>query len=203
MIAYTYASSAVERSLEHLDRVLGRRDRLQPLLAVPVGPRRVHHAHDRLLDAEALLGDLGDHEVRVVAGGRGDEDVGALDAGLDQGVGLERRADRELPAGVLPALALARVEPLVRERVLRRAPRLRGRRRAPTWRRPTRRGRRRRSVRTSARRDLHSREIRRWARRSGAPARATSTARVLGAPGRSRSRGRSPCATTYLVMSPT
>ena len=70
-----------------------------------------------LLDAEALLGDLGDHEVGVVAGGGGDEHVGALDPGLDQGVGLERGADRELASGVLPGLALAGVEALVRERI--------------------------------------------------------------------------------------
>ena len=50
--------------------------------------------------------------------GRGDEHVGALDPGLDQGVDLQRRADRELALGVLPALALARVQTLVRERIL-------------------------------------------------------------------------------------
>jgi hypothetical protein len=88
------------------------------LLAVPVGARRIHHADDRLLDAEALLGDLGDHEVGVVARGRGDEHIGALDPRLDQRVGLERRADGELAAGVLPALALPGVQALVGERVL-------------------------------------------------------------------------------------
>ena len=38
--------------------------------------------------------------------------------GLDESVDLERRADGELAAGVLPALALSGVEALVRERVL-------------------------------------------------------------------------------------
>ena len=45
-------------------------------------------------DVEAPLRDLGDHEVRVVAVGRGDEGVGAVDAGLEQRVDLERGARR-------------------------------------------------------------------------------------------------------------
>ena len=55
--------------------------------------------------SEALLGDLGDDDVRVVAVGRGDEDVGALDPGGDQRLDLEPGADRELAAEVLPALS--------------------------------------------------------------------------------------------------
>src|ERR1700736_4641532 len=69
----------LERALEHLDRVLGRRDRVQALFAVPAGARRVHHPDDRLLDLVALLRDPRDHEFLFVARGRGDEYVGALD----------------------------------------------------------------------------------------------------------------------------
>src|SRR6185437_2881147 len=122
MIAYMASSRGLglglERALEHLDRVLGRGDRVQPLFAVPAGSRRVHHAHDHLLRPESALGDLGDDQVGVVSVGRGDEHVCALDARLDQRVDLERRADRELTAGVLPTDGLAGVQALVGERVL-------------------------------------------------------------------------------------
>src|SRR3954452_12021967 len=84
--------------LELLDRDRGRADRVQPLLLVPARAARVEHAHDHLLDTEAAPGDLRDDEVRVVAVGGGDEDVGVLDAGLDERVHLERGADREAPA---------------------------------------------------------------------------------------------------------
>ena len=76
------ADLAAHRGLEQLDRDLGGTDRLQALLRVPLGARRVEHAHDDLLDVEAALGDLGDHEVGVVAVGGGDEGVGALDPRL-------------------------------------------------------------------------------------------------------------------------
>jgi len=107
-----------KRAFEHLDRVLGRRDRVQALLAVPARTRGVHDPHDHALHAKSALGDLGDDQVRVIAVGRGDEHVGARDPGLLERVDLQRRADRELAAGVLPAQALARVQALVGERIL-------------------------------------------------------------------------------------
>src|SRR4051812_2941016 len=107
-----------QRALEHLDRVARGTDRVQPLLLVPLGPARVHHAHDDLGHAELLGGDLGDGEVRVVAVGGGDEDVGILDPGLAQCVDLQAVPDREAPAGVLPGGVHPRVEPLVGERIL-------------------------------------------------------------------------------------
>jgi hypothetical protein len=89
------------------------RRQVETLFPIPAGARGVHDAHEHLLHAEAPLGDLGDDEVRVVAVGRGDEDVGTLDAGLNEGVGLQRRPQRELAVGFLPAVALPRVETLV------------------------------------------------------------------------------------------
>ena len=90
---------------------------MQPLFSIPTRPSGVHDAHDHALDLETPLRDLGDDQVRVVAIGRGDKDVGAGDAGLLQRVQLQRRADGELAPRVLPALALTRVQALVRERV--------------------------------------------------------------------------------------
>src|SRR5690606_21551502 len=73
-ITYTAASSGSygipQRGLlDEVDRVLRRADRVQALLGVPVGARRVEHAHDDARHLEAALGDLRDHEVRVVAVG--------------------------------------------------------------------------------------------------------------------------------------
>src|SRR3954454_20357126 len=81
----------VEGLAEHVDRPLRRRDRLQPLLAVPGGARRVHHAAQDAPDLEAPLGDLRDDDVRVVTVGGGDEAVGASDARLQQRIDLQRR----------------------------------------------------------------------------------------------------------------
>src|SRR5215216_5928065 len=106
------------RLLQLLDRDLGRADGVQALLGVPGGAARVEHARDHPRDLEAAVGELRHDEVRVVAVGRGDEDVGLLDPGLGQRVELERRTDREAPAGLLPRSAELDVEPLVRERVL-------------------------------------------------------------------------------------
>src|SRR4051794_28253500 len=106
------------RALELLDRDLRRADGLHALLAVPRRAARVEHARDHARDVEAPLRDLGDDEVRVVAVRGGDEDVGVLDAGLQQGVDLERGADREAPAGLLPGAAELDVEAFVRERIL-------------------------------------------------------------------------------------
>ena len=91
---------------------------MQSLFAVPARARGVHDAHDDLVHDKAPLGDLADDEVCVVAGGGRYEHVGALDPSLDQRVRLERGADGELTAGVLPALVLTGVQALVRERVL-------------------------------------------------------------------------------------
>src|SRR5438270_743528 len=107
-----------ERALEHLNRVLCGRNRVQTLFAVPAGTCGIHHAHDHPFDTEPLLRYLRDDQVRVVAVGRGDEHVRALDPRRDQRVQLESRADGELAPRVLPALRLSGVEALVRERVL-------------------------------------------------------------------------------------
>ena len=56
------------------------------------------------------LRDLRDHEVGVVAVGRGDEGVRPLDSGGEQGVDLERGALGELAAALLPAVGLAPIE---------------------------------------------------------------------------------------------
>src|SRR5689334_5255479 len=120
MITYISAllADGAERRGEHLDRVLGRADRVQPLLAVPRGAGGVHDAHDHLVDLIVLLGDLGDREVGVVAVGRRDEDVGLADPGLGQRVDLHAVADGEAAAGLLPRAVHADLEALVRERVL-------------------------------------------------------------------------------------
>ena len=90
----------------------------EPLLGVPRRAARVEDARDHARDLEAQLGELRDHEVRVVPVGGGDEDVRVLDPRLDQRVELERGADREAAARLLPRRAELDVEPLVRERVL-------------------------------------------------------------------------------------
>ena len=64
---------------------------------------------DDAVDLEALLRDLADDDVRVVAVGGGDDGIGVLDARLAQQVGVHAVADDEAAAPVL-------AEP--RERVL-------------------------------------------------------------------------------------
>ncbi len=82
---------------------------VEAALRVELRARRVEHAHDDAAHVEALLRDLADDDVRVVAVGGDDDGVGVLDAGLAQEVGVHAVPDDER-AG--PALA----EP--RERVL-------------------------------------------------------------------------------------
>ena len=65
--------------------------------------RRVEHAHHHALDVEAPAGDLGDHEVGVVAVRGGHERVRPVDAGREQRVDLERGADGEAAAALLPS----------------------------------------------------------------------------------------------------
>src|SRR4051794_39862627 len=69
-ITYTPAvlsCGGVERgSLDEIDRVLRRTDRVQSLLGVPGGAARIEHAHDDARDVEAALRDLRDHEIGVV-----------------------------------------------------------------------------------------------------------------------------------------
>ena len=147
----TYISYGRPRSASSniVDRGLRRADRVQALLART--RRRAPGPCTRTItrgDVEAALGDLGDDEVRVVAVGGGDEDVGSLDAGLEQRVDLERGADGERPPASSQERRLARVEALVRRAGPRRGRRPRGRRPAPPWRRRSRRGPRRRSGRT-------------------------------------------------------
>ena len=91
---------------------------MQPLLLVPLRPIRVEDPGDHRRHVEAPLGDLGDDDVRVVAVGRGDEGVGPIDPGRVQRLDLERGADRELAAHVLPGALEADLEPRVRLRVL-------------------------------------------------------------------------------------
>ena len=91
------APRLADRALEHVDRDPRRADRVQALALVPLGPQRVEDARDHGRHLVAALGDLGDDDVGVVAVGRGDEGVGLLDPGRDQGVGLEPGADRERP----------------------------------------------------------------------------------------------------------
>src|SRR3954447_17808104 len=114
----TYTDSHSQGALEHLDGEARRADRVQPLLGVPLGPRRVHHAHDDVRHLIALGRQLRDGEVRVVAVGRGDEHLGLLDARLAQGGDLEAVADGEAPSGVLPRRVHAGVQALVGQRVL-------------------------------------------------------------------------------------
>src|SRR5207244_10270820 len=61
---------------------------------------------------------LGDDDVCVVPVGRADDDVGLLDARFDQRIDLQRSADGEPPAQVLPGLLETVVEYRVRLRAL-------------------------------------------------------------------------------------
>src|SRR3954447_21950970 len=121
MMTYTALPPLGDRAegrREHLDGVLRRADRVQPLLLVPGGARRVHDAHDHAVDLVVALGDLRDGEVRVVAVGRGDEDLRLLHARLDERVDLHRVTDGEAAAGLLPRGVEADLEALVGQRVL-------------------------------------------------------------------------------------
>ena len=82
--------------------------RAQAALGVEVGAGRVEHADDDAADPEALLRDLADHDVRVVAVGRDDDGVGVLDPGRARSVGVHAVADDEAagPAGAEPAQRL-------------------------------------------------------------------------------------------------
>src|SRR5262245_46817133 len=64
------------------DRRLGRAHRPQPPLRVEVRARRVEHAGDDAVDAEAFLDHLGDDDIRVVSVGRDHRGVGVLDPRL-------------------------------------------------------------------------------------------------------------------------
>src|SRR4029078_11207135 len=98
-------SDLLERALEHLDRVARRADGVQALLGVPLAPRRVHHAADHARHLVVLARDLRDRQVRVVAVGRGDEDVGLLDPRLAPRGDLEALARAGAAAGRLPPRA--------------------------------------------------------------------------------------------------
>src|SRR3954465_5490854 len=100
--------------LEHLDRDLRRADRAQTVLVVPLGTPRIEHPGYHRGHLKAFLGDLSDHDVRVVAVGRRDERVGALDAGGLKRLDLQARAHREVPAGVFPGSIHAYLEPRMR-----------------------------------------------------------------------------------------
>src|SRR5580692_403546 len=119
MITYMCCSPrSRERDLRRLvDCNLRRADRYQPLLGVPGCAAGVGDPDDHARDLEAALRDLSDDQVRVVAAGSGDEDARLLDPRFQQGIDLERGADREAPAGVLPGCRLVSVEPLMRQRI--------------------------------------------------------------------------------------
>src|SRR3954447_425005 len=118
MITYTRSRLRAERRLDdQLDGGLGGRDDVEAV-GVPGGTRRVEDTGDDLRDLEAPLGDLRDHEVRVVPVRRGDEHVRAIDARLHERVDLERGAHGELAAPVLPRARVGIVQPFVGQRVL-------------------------------------------------------------------------------------
>ena len=102
-------SQARTASVERVDRRLRRADGAHPARGVEVGARRVEHADDDAVDAEPLLGDLADDDVRVVAVRRDDDGVGLLDPGLAEQVDVHAVADEERAGPVV-------AEP--RERVL-------------------------------------------------------------------------------------
>ncbi len=123
-----------ERALEHLDRVLGRADRLQALLARTSSARAgsitrtidLRRRSKRCWAIWAITRFVLSPSVEAM------NTSASLDARLDQRVDLDRGADGEAAAGVLPASwsgprrgARARAGP-------RRGRRPRGRRRAPT-----------------------------------------------------------------------
>ena len=96
------ASSYVEHGLDQrADGPRGRTDRAQAERVVERRAAGVEHAHDDVRDAEALLGDLRDDEVRVVAVGGDDDGVGVLDPGLAQHVGVHAVPDDEAARPVL------------------------------------------------------------------------------------------------------
>ena len=82
------------------------------------------------VDAEPLLRDLADDDVRVVAVGRDDDGVGVLDAGRAQHLGVHAVADDE-PAGPVLAEPAERLLLLV-DGATRPSPRLAARARSPS-----------------------------------------------------------------------
>ena len=70
----------------------------RPSARVELGTRWVENAHDRALDPEALLRDLPDDEVRVVAVGGDDDRVGLLDPGLAEDVDVSMPWPDDEPA---------------------------------------------------------------------------------------------------------
>ena len=84
-------------------------DRVEAALLVELRAGGIEHAHDHAADVEALLRDLADDDVRVVAVGCDHDGVGILDAGLAQELGVHAVPDDERAGPIL-------AEP--RERVL-------------------------------------------------------------------------------------
>jgi hypothetical protein len=108
----------VDSLLEHLDRHLGRADRLHPLLRVPLRTQRIENPSDHRGHVEAPLRDLSDDDVGVIAVGGGDEGVGLFDPRGQQRIDLERGADREVAARVLPGSLEIELEACVRLGIL-------------------------------------------------------------------------------------
>ena len=122
----------------------------QALLLVPLRAHRVEHAHDHLVDLEAALGDLRDHEVGVVPVGgrrrtrRPARCPAASSASISSAVPTVNWPPWSSQA------ARARARAALSPRGPRRGPRPRGPGRSCCGRSPTRLGRSRRSVRTSS-----------------------------------------------------
>src|SRR5262249_22327633 len=90
------------RGLEQpIDGDAGRADRLEPALLVEARAGGVEDTHHDAPDVEALLRDLADDDVRVVAVGRNDDGVRLLNAGVAQEVGVHAVPDDECTWPVL------------------------------------------------------------------------------------------------------
>src|SRR5919198_1106389 len=89
---------------EHFDRHRRRADRVHALALVPIRSQRVQDARDHRGDVEPPLRDLRDDDVGVVAIGGGDERLGPINPRRLERFDLERGADGEVPAGLLPRL---------------------------------------------------------------------------------------------------
>src|SRR5438105_8198129 len=80
----------------------GRTDSVEAELPIDVLANRIVDPGDHPGDLEDLAGDLGRHDVSIVAVGQGGEPIRRLDAGLAEDIFIDPVAENHLPREVAP-----------------------------------------------------------------------------------------------------